>query len=66
MITICVFRYREPFVYYADNAWEKGYTSSENFTRWENTPREDWDIRGRREAIDHPEDGFLPGGEEPW
>ncbi|WWC71199.1 uncharacterized protein I206_105152 [Kwoniella pini CBS 10737] len=33
---------REKFAYYSDEAWEHGYTSSDNFTRFENTPRSEW------------------------
>lgn len=33
---------REKFVYYAEQAWEAGYTRSENFTRYENLPQEEW------------------------
>ncbi|KAF9511431.1 hypothetical protein BS47DRAFT_1486839 [Hydnum rufescens UP504] len=34
--------YREAFVYYANTAWEAGYTTSRNFTEYENTPRDQW------------------------
>ncbi|KZV92359.1 FAD/NAD(P)-binding domain-containing protein [Exidia glandulosa HHB12029] len=33
---------REKFVYYAEQAWEAGYTRSENFTRYENVPESEW------------------------
>ncbi|WVW85174.1 hypothetical protein I302_107212 [Kwoniella bestiolae CBS 10118] len=33
---------RERFAYYSDEAWENGYTSSDNFTKIENTPRSEW------------------------
>ena len=37
---------REKFVYYAEQAWEAGYTTSDNFTRWENVPRREWKVVG--------------------
>ncbi|WVQ83501.1 hypothetical protein IAT38_005642 [Cryptococcus sp. DSM 104549] len=40
---------RERFAYYTDQAWERGYTSSENFTRWENTPQSEWPVYRRPE-----------------
>lgn len=41
---------REQFVYYAEHAWEAGYTRSENFTRWENVPESEWGSGKRDES----------------
>ncbi|WWC93187.1 hypothetical protein V866_000020 [Kwoniella sp. B9012] len=53
---------RERFAYYSDEAWEHGYTSSDNFTRIENTPQDEWPTYPR--AGDHSPDYEFDSGSE--
>ncbi|WVQ68656.1 uncharacterized protein L199_006865 [Kwoniella botswanensis] len=53
---------RERFAYYSDEVWEHGYTSSDNFTRIENTPRDEWPTYPRA-GDQSPEYDFDSGWE---